>query len=67
MEAEDAETRRRRIRVDVEDVQTLVEMIDERYNGVGTGHGRRLDRHEVLAIERLRKAVVNRLHMTWLR
>ena len=61
----DDETRRR-IRVDVEDVQILVEMIDER-NGVGTGHGRRLDRHEIQAVERLRHAVLARLRMTWLR
>ena len=58
---------RRRIRVNVEDVQILVEMIDDRYNGHGSGHGRRLDRHEILALERLRTACVNRLRMTWLR
>jgi hypothetical protein len=58
---------RRKIRVDVEDVQTVVEMIDERYNGKGTGHGRRLDAQEAAALERLRRAVLNRLHMTWLR
>jgi hypothetical protein len=58
---------RRKIRVDVEDVQVLVEMIEERYNGHGSGHGRRLDRHEILALERLRTACLNRLRMTWLR
>ena len=57
----------RRIRVDVEDVQTIIEMIDERYNGIGTGHGRRLDDQESAALARLRRAVLNRLHMTWLR
>jgi hypothetical protein len=60
-------TQQRKIRVDVEDVQTLVEMIDSRYNGQGAGHGRRLDSSESLALERLRRAVMNRLHMTWLR
>jgi hypothetical protein len=58
---------RRRIRVHVEDVQTLIEVIDERANGRGTGHGRRLAAHEADALERLRAAVVYRLHMTWLR
>jgi hypothetical protein len=57
----------KRIRVDVEDVQILVEMIDERYNGRGAGHGRRMELHEALALDRLRTAVLNRLRMTWLR
>jgi hypothetical protein len=58
---------RRKIRVDVEDVQVLVEMIDERYNGRGTGHGRRLAAHEQMALARLRNACLRRLQMTWLR
>jgi hypothetical protein len=58
---------RRKIRVDVEDVQILVEMIDERYNGRGSGHGRRLEIHEHQALDRLRTAVLYRLRMTWLR
>ena len=56
-----------RIRVNAADVQILVEMIDERYSGKGTGHGRRLERHEILALERLRTAAANRFRMTWLR
>lgn len=61
-----ADEHRRKIRVDVEDVQILVEMIDDRYSGIGSGHGRRLQRHELLALERLRTSVTNRLRMIWL-
>jgi hypothetical protein len=52
-----------RIRVNAEDVQILVELLDEGLFGVWS---RKLDRSEILAIERLRKAAAGRFKMTWL-
>jgi hypothetical protein len=56
-----------RIRVTAQDVQILVELIDERYADYVSYSGRKLDRHEILALERLRLAAANRFRMTWLK
>lgn len=48
----------RRIRVDLEDVQLLVEVIDDAQPGMGTGHGVKLEDHELQALDRLRTAIL---------
>ena len=56
-----------RVRVTAADVQILVELIDERYVDGVSAYGRKLDRHEILALERLRLAAANRFRMNWLK